>query len=237
MQARCDRVHLRARFYFLGLFLLLRSCCVPHSPTNWLFWEDTWGASRWPRYTTKKKKRHFRGTMVWYWVCSSSVKEPDRAVRNVFGQKMLYTTIVARLIIITTGTYVYTRYIWYSLLTPRTCGVPCRSLSDLEINIVNHARRASPRRADARLGSVHARNYRECRKIETAMQHSISTAKGCIKNKSRLIEEKENTGIRFIEPAPKFGHPAHDDEQYRTSIHTTSIFLYTWMYYTACDIL
>ena len=35
------------------------------------------------------------------------------------------------------------------------------------------------------------------------MRHS--TAKGCIKNKSRSNEEKENTGIRFSEPAKKLG--------------------------------
>ena len=58
----------------------------------------------------------------------------------------------------------------------------------------------SPRRADARLGSAHAPSYRECRQIE-----AVNATQYCqgvpSKNKSCLNKEKENTGVRFNEPA------------------------------------
>ena len=57
----------------------------------------------------------------------------------------------------------------------------------------------SPRRAGAGLGSVHARNYRGCRQIEAV--NATQYCQGVPSNKSRLNEEKENTGIRFDEPA------------------------------------
>ena len=43
----------------------------------------------------------------------------------------------------------------------------------------------------------------------------MRTAKGCVKNKSRLNGEKESTGIwdQIQRTSNKFGHPAHDDEQ------------------------
>ena len=34
-----------------------------------------------------------------------------------------------------------------------------------------------------------------------------------MKIKSRMNEEKENTGIRFSKQCYNFGHAAHDDEQ------------------------
>ena len=43
----------------------------------------------------------------------------------------------------------------------------------------------------------------------------MRTAKGYVKNKSRLNGEKESTGIwdQIQRTSNKFGHPAHDDEQ------------------------
>ena len=57
--------------------------------------------------------------------------------------------------------------------------------------------RASPRWADARLGSAHARNYRVC---TNRGRNCDSTAKGDIKNESCLNGEKENNASRFNEP-------------------------------------
>ena len=56
----------------------------------------------------------------------------------------------------------------------------------------------SPLWADARLGSAHAPNYRGYMQIEAA------NATVLLRGINRLIEEKENTGIIFNEPATKF---------------------------------
>ena len=62
-------------------------------------------------------------------------------------------------------------------------------------------RRERPRRADARLGSAYAHNYRGCRQIEAVnATQSAVLPRGTITNKPRLNEEK-NTEIRFNEPA------------------------------------
>ena len=52
-------------------------------------------------------------------------------------------------------------------------------------------RGASPRRADARLGSTRALNYRASRQIE-AVNASVRSAKGYMKNESRLGGERES---------------------------------------------
>ena len=60
-------------------------------------------------------------------------------------------------------------------------------------------RGTSSRRTDARFGSAHARNHRGCRQIEAV--NTIRYRQGVHQNKSSLIEDKENTGIRINEPA------------------------------------
>ena len=66
-----------------------------------------------------------------------------------------------------------------------------------------YTRGALPRRANARLGSAHARNYRGCMICIIGKNRRCkcdSTVKGYIENKSYFNEEKENTGIRCNEP-------------------------------------
>ena len=62
------------------------------------------------------------------------------------------------------------------------------------------ARGAWTRRADARLGSAHARNCRGCRQIE-----AVNTTQYCHGVPSKIdrvsIKRNKNTGIRFNEPA------------------------------------
>ena len=67
-----------------------------------------------------------------------------------------------------------------------------------------HTRGASPRRADARLGFAHARNYPGYRQIDAVNATVLSIAKGSIKNKSSLNAEKEKAGIKLNEPANKW---------------------------------
>ena len=74
----------------------------------------------------------------------------------------------------------------------------------------------------------HDRNCRGCRQID-AINKCDSNAKGCNKNKSRLNEEKEKTGIRFNEPATKLANPAHDSSSIAThrAPATAAAVLYT----------
>ena len=72
-----------------------------------------------------------------------------------------------------------------------------RSRRDLSTRVSPCTRGALFRRADARLGSAYARNYRDVRRqIESSKFDR--TAKGYTKTKSRLNEKKENAGIRFV---------------------------------------
>ena len=81
---------------------------------------------------------------------------------------------------------------------------------------------ASPRWADARLGCARARNFRGNRQIEAVNATLVRYCQGFIKNKSRLNEDKENTGIRFNESATKLAirHTMANSSSNNSSIAT-----------------
>ena len=79
------------------------------------------------------------------------------------------------------------------------------------------ARRDSPWRAGARLGSAHARNYRGCRQIETV--NATQYCQGVHFKKSRLNRERKPLGSDSMNQHQFFGHPAHDDEQQQEAEH------------------
>ena len=78
-------------------------------------------------------------------------------------------------------------------------------------------RGASPRRADARLGSAHARNYRGCRQIEAV--NATVLPRGTLKinivwSKRKTVWMKRRTTLESDSmDSNKFCHPAHDNEQ------------------------
>ena len=69
---------------------------------------------------------------------------------------------------------------------------------------INNTRGALPRRADARVGFAHARNYQGCRQIEavnTTQPYCQGVHQKEIEEIALNEQEKENTGIRCNEAA------------------------------------
>ena len=71
---------------------------------------------------------------------------------------------------------------------------------------------ASPRRADARLGSAYTRNHRGCRRI-AAVNSTQQYGHGV--HQSHTVFERTETkhGDQIPSTGDKISHPAHDDEQ------------------------
>ena len=83
-----------------------------------------------------------------------------------------------------------------------------------EVYTSKYTRGASPRRADARLGSAHARNYRGVGKLRPSTRRTHSMYCQGVHYLKIAFEWKESEHWDQIQwTSNKFGHPAHDDEQ------------------------